>query len=244
MTWRSNLKLFIGLVAVLALVLGLTVIFTQRQAQVTSVSASIAAERYPVGIDYGGTLVESFITTDDQRVSEGDVLFTLQSPSLQADLAEGLLKPETVAYTVTEDGTITLTAAVPGTVRDVTTQPGSFVQAGQVLATIERVGTLSVVAQYELTGRDYSRIGDGAPVILLLPNGASIEGSVSTIDVQTVDGQAETTIRVHSASLTDGAYNGLVKAGTPVTATLKLSDDGILAGAFDGFSDFLRKIGL
>ncbi|MGV8857332.1 HlyD family efflux transporter periplasmic adaptor subunit [Rhodoglobus sp.] len=244
MTWRSNLKLFVGLIVVFALVFGLTIVFTQRQAQATSVSASIAAERYPVGIDYGGTLVRSFITEDDQRVTAGDVLFTLQSPSLQADLAEGLLKPETVAYTVTDDGMITLTAAVSGTVRDVTTKPGSFVQAGQVLATIEKAGSLSVVAQYELTGRDYSRIGESAPVTLLLPNGASIDGSVSTIDVQTVDGQAETTIRVESDALTDGAFNGLVKAGTPVTATLQLSDNGILAGAFDGMADFLRKIGL
>lgn len=244
MTWRSNLKLFIGLIAVLTLVLGLTVIFTQRQGQVASVSASIEAQRYPVGIDYGGTLIQSFVTEDNQRVTEGDTLFTLQSPSLQADLAKGLLKPETVAYTVTDDGTITLTAAVSGTVRDVTTQPGSFVQAGQVLATIEKAGSLTVMAQYELTGRDYSRIGDGAPVTLLLPNGASVEGSVSSIDVQTVRGEAETTIRVDSDALTDGAYNGLVKAGTPVTATLTLSDDGILAGAFDGVSDFLRKIGL
>jgi multidrug resistance efflux pump len=244
MTWRSNLKLFIGLIAVLALVFGLTVVFTQRQGQVTSESASIEAERYPVGIDYGGTLIQSFISEENQRVNKGDVLFTLQSPSLQADLAEGLLKPETVAYTVADDGTITLTAAVSGTVRDVTTQPGSFVQAGQVLATIERAGSLSVVAQYELSGRDYSRIGDGAPVTLRLPNGASLNGTVSTIDVQTVSGEAETTIRVASDALTDGAYNGLVTAGTPVTATLSLRDDGILAGAFDGVSDFLRKIGL
>ena len=244
MTWRSNLKLFIGLIAVLALVSGLTVIFTQRQGQVTSASASIEAERYPVGIDYGGTLMQSFITDENERVNKGDVLFILQSPSLQADLARGLLKPETVAYTVADDGTITLTAAVSGTVRDVTTKPGSFVQAGQVLATIERAGSLSVVAQYELSGRDYSRIGDGAPVALRLPNGASLNGTVSTIDVQTVSGQAETTIRVASDALTDGGYNGLVKAGTPVTATLTLRDDGIMAGAFDGVSDFLRKIGL
>ncbi|MBH0115667.1 HlyD family efflux transporter periplasmic adaptor subunit [Salinibacterium sp. NG253] len=244
MTWRSNLKLVFGLIAVLALVLVLTVIFSQRQAQVVSVSASIEAERYPVGIDYGGTLVESFVTETDQRVNEGDVLFTLQSPSLQADLAKGLLKPETVAYTVTEDGEITLTAAVSGTVRDVTTKPGSFVQAGEVLATIEKAGSLCVVAQYELTGRDYSRIGEHAPVDLLLPNGASIAGTVSTIDVQTVNGQAETTIRVESDALADGAYNGLVEPGTPVSATLQLRDDGMLAGAIDGVSDFLRKIGM
>lgn len=244
MTWRSRLKLVGGLIAVLALVAGLTVIFMQRQSSIVSVSASIEAEKYPVGIDYGGTLVESFVRENGQRVEKGDVLFTLQSPSLQSDLAEGLLKPETVAYSVSEDGTITLTAAVAGTVRDVTTQPGSFVQAGQVLATIDRAGSLFVVAQYDLTGRDYSRIADGADVRILLPNQASIDGSVDSIEVQTVDGQAETTVRVTSDVLTDGAFNGLVAAGTPVAATISLTDDGIFAGVRDGLLDFLRKIGL
>lgn len=244
MTWRSRLKLFVGLVVVFALAAGLTVIFTQRQNRIVSVSASIEAERYPVGIDYGGTLVDSFVSEEGQRVAEGDVLFTLQSPSLQADLAEGLLKPETVAYSVSDDGMITLTAAVAGSVRDVTTQPGSFVQAGQVLATIDRAGSLFVVALFDLTGRDYSRIADGADVEILLPNQARVDGTVSSIDVQTVDGHAETTIRVTSSALADGAYNELVSAGTPVTATVALTQDGLLAGVVDGFLDFLQKIGL
>ena len=36
----------------------------------------------------------------------------LERQQLQADLAEGLLKPETIAYSVTADGTITLKASV------------------------------------------------------------------------------------------------------------------------------------
>lgn len=243
MTWSSRIKLFLGLVGVLVLVAGLTVVFNQRQTQATSVSASIEAEHYPVGIDYGGTLVSSN-TEEDARVAAGDVLFTIESPSLQADLAKGLVSPSTVAYSTTPDGVITVSAAVAGTVRDVSAQPGAFVQAGQVLATIDRAGSLFVSAQFRLTGRDYSRVGDGATVQLVLPNGLRVTGEVSSIDVETLEGAAETTVRVTSDALTDGAFNGLVSPGTPVTAHLELSGNGLLDGVADGVSDFLRKIGL
>lgn len=243
MTWKNRIKLFTGLIGVFVLVAALTIVFNQRQAQVTSASAAISAERYPVGTDYGGTLLERSVDEGD-RVEEGQTLFRLQSPSLQADLAEGLVQPDTIAYTVTSDGLITLTAAVAGMVSEITTERGSFVQAGQVLASIDRSGSLFVSADFVLTSRDYSRIEDGAAVELTLPNQKRIAGVVDSIEVQTADGLAESTIRVTSEGLTDGAYNGLVSPGTPVAARLNLRDDGPLAGVGDGLFDFLRKIGL
>jgi nicotinate-nucleotide pyrophosphorylase len=243
MTWTTRFKLFAGMIAVLVAVAGLTVVFNQRQSRVTSTSASIEAKRYPVGIDYGGTVTEAHVV-DGDRVQAGDELFTLQSPSLQSDLAKGLFKPETVAYTVDSDGVVTLTAAVSGTVTDVSTEAGSFVQAGQVLATIDGAGSLFVTAEYTLSARDYARIADGASVVVLLPNQQVISGSVDTINVETANGEAESTVVVSSDGLVDGAYNGLVKRGTPVTATLLLRDDGVFAGVKDGIDDFLKKIGI
>lgn len=243
MTWASRLKLLTGIIGVLIIAAGLTLVFNQRQSQATSTSASLEAERYPVGIDYGGTVISSLVT-DGDRVTKGETLFTLQSPSLQADLSKGLLKPETITYTVTDGGVITLKAAVAGTVAAVTTEAGSFVQAGQVLATIDRAGSLFVSAEFVLTGREYSRVADGAAVKILLPNQTTIAGRVESINVETVRGSAQTTVKVSSDGLVDGAYNGLVKRGTPVTASLALRDDGILSGVSDGFFAFLHKIGL
>jgi multidrug resistance efflux pump len=243
MTWASRLKFFTGILGVLIVVAGLTLIFNQRQSQTTSTSASLEAERYPVGIDYGGTVINSLVK-DGDRVTKGQTLFTLQSPSLQADLAKGLLKPETITYTVTDSGVITLTAAVAGTIADVTTEAGSFVQAGQLLANIDRSGSLFVSAEFELTGREYSRVEDGASVKILLPNQTTIAGTVKSISVETVRGSAQTTVKVSSDGLTDGAFNGLVKRGTPVTASLALRNDGILSGISDGFFAFVHKIGL
>jgi multidrug resistance efflux pump len=243
MTWKNRIKLFIGFVAVLTVVASLTVVFNQRQSQVPSNSASIEAKRYPVGIDYGGTVTTTEVENGD-RVAVGDKLFTLQSPSLQSDLAQGLFKPKTVSYSVEDDGTITLTAAVAGTVAEVSTEAGSFVQAGQVLATIDESGSLFVTAQYVLSARDYARIEEGASVDILLPNQQVVSGSVSSIDVETAEGEAESTVLVTSNGLVDGAFNGLVKRGTPVTATLSLRDDGVFAGVQDGVQDFMRKIGV
>jgi multidrug resistance efflux pump len=243
MTWKNRVKLFTGFIAVLVIVAGLTVVFNQRQSQVPSSSASIEAKRYPVGIDYGGTVTTTDVENGD-RVAVGDTLFTLQSPSLESDLAKGLFKPKTVSYTVEDDGTITLTAAVAGTVSDVSTESGSFVQAGQVLATIDESGSLFVSAEYVLSARDYARIEEGASVDILLPNQKTVRGSVSSIDVETAEGEAESTILVTSNGLVDGAFNGLVKRGTPVTATLDLRDDGVFAGVQDGVQDFMRKIGV
>ena len=243
MTWTNRFKLVAGILSVLVVVSGLTVVFNQRQSQVASSSASIEAKRYPVGIDYGGTVTTADVENGD-RVKAGDTLFTLQSPSLEADLAQGLFKPQTVAYTVGDDGLVTLTAAVAGTVSDLSTESGSFVQAGQVLANIDASGSLFVTAEYELSARDYARVEEGADVDILLPNQQVVSGTVTSIDVETTNGKAESTVLVESQGLVDGSYNGLVKRGTPVTATLLLRDDGVFAGVQDGMQDFMRKIGV
>ena len=243
MTWTNRFKLVAGILSVLVVVSGLTIVFNQRQSQVASSSASIEAKRYPVGIDYGGTVTTADVENGD-RVKAGDTLFTLQSPSLEADLAQGLFKPQTVAYTVGDDGLVTLTAAVAGTVSDLSTESGSFVQAGQVLANIDASGSLFVTAEYELSARDYARVEEGADVDILLPNQQVVSGTVTSIDVETTNGKAESTVLVQSEGLVDGSYNGLVKRGTPVTATLLLRDDGVFAGVQDGMQDFMRKIGV
>jgi multidrug resistance efflux pump len=243
MTWANRFKLFVGLIGVVGLVAVLTVLFNQRQAQVSSASASIQAAQYPVGTDYGGIVVDRLVDEGD-AVSAGQALFTVQSPTLQADVAEGLVSLDSVAYTVTPEGMLTLMAAIDGTVTGIKTERGSFVQAGQVLATIDRGGSLFVSAQFVLSSTDYARVEEGATVAIVLPNQARITGSLDSVEVLTVDGQAETTARVISDGLADGEFNGLVAPGTPVSATLSLRDDGPLAGVADGFHGFLRSIGL
>jgi len=243
MTWMNRLKMTVGMLVVLVLVAGFTMIFTQRQQQVNSTSATIAAQEYSVGTDYSGTITRSYVENGDQ-VKEGDTLFEVQSLSLLQDLQTGLVTADTATYSVAEDGTMTLKAAVDGTVADVDLKEGSFVQAGGSLATIDKTGTLFVAADFVLTPRDYERIDSGAAVDLMLPNQTTIAGKVGIVSVETKDGDAETTLQVSSDQLVEGAYNGLVTPGTQIQAKLHLRDDGVLAGPVDTVTDFLRQIGV
>jgi multidrug resistance efflux pump len=237
------MKLVLGLVAVVALVAGLTVLFNQRQHAALSTTAAIAAQEYPVGTDYGGTVVQSFVKQGD-AVRAGDPLVSVRSLTLLQDLGEGLLSPSTVAYAVSEDGVTTFTAAVDGTVDSLDAREGAFVQPGAILATLHRADSLFVSASFTLSPTDYARVERGAQVDLLLPNRAKLSGEVTEVSVSTVDGSAETDVLVQSDGLIEGDLDNLVQVGTPVEATMRLRDDGPLAGVKDEIFAFARKVGL
>ena len=86
MTWMNRLKMTAGMLVVLVLVAAFTMIFTQRQQQVNSTSAEIAAQEYSVGTDYSGTITRSYVENGDE-VKEGDTLFEVQSLSLLQDIS-------------------------------------------------------------------------------------------------------------------------------------------------------------
>ena len=243
MTWGNRFRLLLGLVVVVALVATFTLVFNQRQQQATSTSATIGADSYPVGTDYGGIVTRQYVQAGDS-VTKGEKLFDVQSLRLQQDVAAGLVSATSSAYPVSRDGTATLVATVSGRIATIDVEQGAFAQAGAVLAHIDRTGSLYVKADFTLTARDYARISDGAAVQVLLPNQRAVQGKVGTIEVQTVNGSAQSTIHVVSTQLVEGSDNGLVSPGTPVVATLQLRDDGILSGPSDAFADLLRKIGL
>ena len=243
MTWGNRFRLLLGLVVVVALVATFTLVFNQRQQQATSTSATIGADSYPVGTDYGGIVTRQYVQAGDS-VTKGEKLFDVQSLRLQQDVAAGLVSATSSAYPVSRDGTATLVATVSGRIATIDVEQGAFAQAGAVLAHIDRTGSLYVKADFTLTARDYARISDGAAVQVLLPNQRAVQGTVGTIEVQTVNGSAQSTIHVVSTQLVEGSDNGLVSPGTPVVATLQLRDDGILSGPSDAFADLLRKIGL
>jgi multidrug resistance efflux pump len=242
-TWANRIKMTVGILVVLALVAVFTVIFTQRQAQVISTSAAIASQDFTVGTDYSGTVTSTDAEVGDV-VAKGDTLFSLTSLTLQKDLADDVVVPDTDAYTVSPDGTITFLATVDGRLSQLDVREGGFVGSGTAVATIERAGTLFVTADYTLTPRDYERIQDGAVVDVMLPNQVVVEGNVDLVSVETKEGEAAATVRVVSRGLTEGSYNGLVSSGTPVEATMHLRDDGILAGPVDSVQGFLRQIGV
>lgn len=244
MTWISRLKLFGGLLGVLLLVAVLTLIFNQRQNQVASLTATVAADTYEVGAAYGGTVTKQYVKEGDV-VKKGQKLFTIQSVALQQDLANGLKITNSDAYDVkTSTATLTYKATVQGQVSDLKAKLGNSLGSGQDFAKISVTNSQYVEAQYLLSPGDYSRVQEGAPVSILLPNNRTLSGKVTTIEVATDSGQARTDVRVDSPELKDAALGSLAQPGTPVVATLQLRDDGPLAGVSDQAFSFLRQIGL
>ena len=241
MTWMSRLKMLTGLIAVLAVTAGATLVFNQRQSQVTSSSAQIAAQLYDVGTDYGGIVTDSFVKEGDV-VDEGQRMFAVRSLQLERDIALGVVSPGQAS--VESNDTLIVRASTTGVVSKIDVGEGSYAGAGAVLATVDGSGSLYALAEFVLTPRDFARIDDGASVVLRLPDGTEYEGAVTDLTVETVNGSAHVTASIESSGLSSAPIGSLIKPGTPLDATLTLHADGALAGVHDALSDFARKIGL
>jgi multidrug resistance efflux pump len=243
MTWGNRFRLLFGSIGVLVLVAALTVVFNQRQHSATSETATIAAVDYPVGSSYSGTVTRVQVK-EGQQVHAGDPLVSVRSASLLHDLRQGLVTTKSLGYSVSKTGIIQFQSAVDGSVHGLQVRSGMFVEAGATLLTVARSGSLTVAAKVSLTPTDYGRLARGAAVDLLLPNQSTIPGHVGDIAVSTAGDRAIAQIEVTSTQLVDGSEGGLVQAGTPVTATVHLKDDGPLAGVTDAGKALLHKVGL
>lgn len=243
MTWPNRFRLLLGILVVLILVAGGTLIFNQRQLKAESLTASIVAAEYSVGTSYAGVVTEQLVDVGD-LVTVGQPLFHLRSAMLVRDLADASVDPADLGLKLLDDGTFAVSANVAGTVSEVLTPVGDFASADAALAKIDRAGTLAVSAEFSLSPRDYSRISTGSVVDIRLPDDRTISGTVSAIDVETIGGQARSTVIVDSTALDSAADEPLFAPGTPVQAAMFLRDDGPLAGVSDLMSDFIRKIGL
>ena len=117
-------------------------------------------------------------------------------------------------------------------------------QPGGSLATISSTDSQYTVADFLLSPRDYERIQKGAAVQIHLPDDSVVPGKVSEVSVKTDNAQARTTVTIVSDSLHDSTIAETDPPGTPVTATIELRDDGVLAGPTDAMTAFLMQIGL
>lgn len=244
MTWTNRFRLFGGLLAVLALIAVLTMVFNHRQTQAQSLTATIVTDTYEVGAGYGGTVLKQYVEENDS-VAVGDKLFTMQSVAMQQDVANKVKVKSTEAYDVNiKKGTVTYKATVAGQVDQIVAKLGTTLTGGQSFARITVTGSQYVEAQYLLTPRDYERVQTGAAVSIVLPDNYTVAGAVSTIKVDTDGGNAAAKVRIDSPELADADLSTLTRTGTPVIATVRLRDDGPLSGVTDASVGFLRKIGL
>jgi multidrug resistance efflux pump len=247
MTWSNRIRLYGGLVVVIALVAALTLVFNQRRSQVLSLTSHVVADQVTVGAQFGGVVVDQKVAAGDS-VDKGDSLYTVVVPRAVGTAGEAvnaIAAVRNAAYAVDpKKSTVTYRALTSGVLTDVQSTEGGFVQSGAALATITAVGSEYAVAEFRLSPRDYGRVETGAHVDLLLPDNRTVPGEVRAVSVTTDGGVALTKVTISSDALRDAANAKLTAPGTPLSATLSLRDDGPLAGPTDAMVDFLRKIGV
>lgn len=243
MTWSNRLRLTFGLLVVVAVTLLLTYQLNEREGRAGSSSAQIAALTYHVGSPYAGLVVDQLVEPGD-AVEEGDALFVIDSAALRHDREIGFAPVETAASAVDAEGRLVVKATGPGTIVSLKAERGTFVEAVGDLAVVEKADSLYVQAEYTLSAKDYARVEDAAAVTIVLPNQQRIAGHVDEVSVQTVASQAQAVVKVRSDGLVKGDANGLVAAGTPVSAELALRNDGVVTRAVDAVKGYLREAGL
>ncbi|RPE77557.1 MULTISPECIES: HlyD family efflux transporter periplasmic adaptor subunit [unclassified Frondihabitans] len=243
MTWTTRFKLAAVALVIIALLAAITVVVNQKATQVTAGSAAIAAEEFTVGTDYSGNITRSYVEVGD-TVTKGQKLFEVQSASAVQSVGTGMLPYSGEGYSVSKTGAMVFVSTVAGIVSDIASKDGEFVQAGARLATVDEADSLFVAGDYSVSAADYDRVQKGADVRLMLPNKSTLSGRVVSFSATTSHNQALTHVVISSPELVQGAANGLVTPGTPVTATLSLRDDGMLTGAQETMAAFVTKIGL
>lgn len=241
MTWSTRLRLFFGSILVILLVGALTVALSQRKGEATANSASIDAVTYAVGTDYAGAVVEQFVARGD-LVSVGDPIATIQSNDLVRDLNDDIIVRSSEVFRVNTDGTLTVTSAVTGIVLSVDVPQGAYAAAGASVATIAAVDTLFVSAEFQLSPADFARIVEGAPVEITLPDGVEIAGVVGPVETSTVEGAALATVEVEIDATEFDDQGGFILPGTPVTATMALRNEDVLANVTSFVRTFIADV--
>lgn len=244
MTWSNRLRILASIVAIVLVLSVLTLVFNQRQSQAQSINATIEQPQYAIGAEYGGVIIEQQVELSD-TVAAGDHLFTLSSPALLQDAANGMEASSNPAMDIDPAaGTIVYKATNDGKVTELDATEGSYITPGGKMATIIQSSPRTVIAEFRLSPRDYGRLEEGARAEILLPDNQSVEGVVTSASVTTQEGQAFTEVRIASEQLDSADLSLLAVDGAPVVVTVDLRDDGPLAGPTDALMDFLRKIGL
>lgn len=241
MTWGSRIRLAVGVLVVAVLAALATYQLNETRGIAQSNSAQILARSYSVGTPYAGLVVDQKVDVGD-TVKTGDPLFVIDSATLQYDIRNGFARQATEATQIDADGRLVVLATGDGTVTTIGSERGTFVQSASELATVQRAGTLYVQAEYTLSAKEYARVPDGADVTIVLPNQREISATVDKNTVETVAGQAQAVFTITGSALKEGAQDGLVSAGTPVTAELHLENDGVVTRAADSVKGYLEGI--
>lgn len=224
MRFFSRLKLFGGILLVIAICGALFLYLEHSMSRISSREAFVDSDSYTVGMDYSGIVETQFKRVGD-TVKAGDTLFEIRSSSLSDAIRNGQVTAANLLYSVNPRGLVVITASANGKVRDITHGQGTFVPANEKLATIDLTDGAYVRATYKLSAPDYARLGTNSRIIVTLPDGDKVEGSVYDVSFATVNQEVLTTVRARID--TSKVNHWLLASGTPVQTVLSLDDNSL-----------------
>lgn len=225
MKFTVRMRFIIGILLVIIFSIGLFLYLEHSMARIHSVEAAINADSYTVGIDYSSIIEKQYIE-ESAYVKAGDPLFELRSSSLADALRNNQVSQGSLLYSVTEKGTILVTASAEGRVQSISERVGAFVPANTELAKINLKDGLYISATYKLSSPDYARISTGSKIVVTLPDNTKIDARIYDITLETRDKEVYTTVkaRVDQAKINQVVFT----AGTPVESVLYLNNDTLL----------------
>lgn len=224
MTFFGRLRLFGGILLVIAICGALFLYLQNSMSRVTSREAYIDADSYTVGLDYSG-VVEVQYKQQGDIVKAGDALFEIRSASLSDAIRSNQVTAANLLYSINSKGRVVITASADGRVREISHGQGTFVPANEKLATIDLANSAYVRATYKLSAPDYARLGTNSRILVSLPDGVKVPGKVYDVSFATVDREVLTTVRARID--TSKVNHWLLSSGTPVQTVLYLDDNSL-----------------
>lgn len=200
--FKSRVKLFSGVLLVTLLCIGLAVYLDKQSATVGSSSAQLQTESYAVGSEYDGLITREYVMVGD-HVTKGQTLFELSSDSLKVQLSAGGIKKTDLNYKLTSDGSLIFTATRAGTVDDLKFSEGSFIKAGDVVATVSDTAKAVIRAEFYLSGPQYAKFSPQTPVMITLAGDKKKTGKITSIDQRSRSGKTVTIVEVAIDKLDD-----------------------------------------
>jgi hypothetical protein len=221
MKFTSRLKFMFGIIIVLLLVGALVLYLNNSMSTSHSTKAELAADASSIGTDYPGLIVKQNVEEGD-KVTKDQTLFELKSGQLSESLANKTVSAASLPFSIdSTSGNILIKASDAGVMEKINYRSGSFVPAGGIIATVNTVGSLHVVAYFKLSPPDYARISKNSKVSLTLPDNTKMEATVFDISLVSNGNRVDTVVkgRIKNADISDYRFS----VGTPVQATLQLS---------------------
>lgn len=221
MKFTGRLKFFFGIIFVFLIVGVLILYLAISMSTAKSYKAQLAADASSLGTDYAGTIVKQNVGEGD-KVTKGETLFEVKSPQLNDSLNNGTVSAKSLPFSIDPtNNNILIKAPNDGVIEKLLYHNGSFVPAGGVLATVDTVDSLYVVATFKLSPPDYARISKSSKLSLTLPDNTTLQATVFDISIVSNGDRADTVVkaRIKNADISDYRFS----VGTPVQTTLQLS---------------------